>query len=50
MFLKYKYDAQGKLEKVKAKLVADGRVQDREQYSDKYYPTVSLDAIMATLK
>ena len=25
MFLKYKYDAQGKLEKLKARLVADGR-------------------------
>ena len=50
MFLKYKYDAQGKLEKLKARLVPDGRVQDREQYPDKYSPTVSLEAIMATLK
>jgi len=50
MFLKYKYDAQGKLEKLKARLVADGRVQDRDLYPNRYSPTVSLEAIMATLK
>ncbi len=50
MFLKYKYDAQGRLEKLKARLVADGRTQDREQYPNNYSPTVSLEAIMSTLK
>jgi len=50
MFLKYKYDAQGKLEKLKARLVADGRAQDRDLHPNKYSPTVSLEAIMATLK
>ncbi len=50
MFLKYKHVAQGKFEKLKARLVADGKVQDREQYPDKYSPTVPLEAIMFTLK
>ena len=50
MFLKYKYDAQGKLEKLKARLVADGKLQDREQYPNNYSPTVSLEAIITTLK
>jgi len=50
MFLKYKYDAQGRLEKLKARLVADGRSQDRELYRDNYSPTVSLESIMSTLK
>ena len=31
MFLKYKYDAQGKLERLKGRLVADGRAEDRDQ-------------------
>jgi len=50
MFLKYKYDAQGKLEKLKARLVADDRAQDPDLYPNKYSPTASLEAIMATLK
>jgi len=50
MFLKYKYYAQGKLEKLKARLVADGKAQDRDLHPNKYSPTVSLEAIMATLK
>jgi len=50
MFLKYKYDAQGKLEKLKARLVADGRVQDRDLFPNRYSPTVSLEVIMAALK
>lgn len=50
MFLKYNFDAQGKLEKLKARLVADGRVQDRDQYPVKYCLTISLEATTTTLK
>ena len=48
--MKYKYDDQGKLEKLKARLVADGRAQDRDLHPNKHSPTVSLEAIMVNLK
>lgn len=52
MFLKLKIDADGKPEKMKARLVADGSAQDRSQYEiyDVSSPTASLESIINTLK
>ena len=52
MFLKLKIDADGKPEKMKARLVADGSVQDRSQYEiyDASSPTASLESIINVLK
>ena len=52
MFLKLKIDADGKPEKMKARLVADGSVHDRSQYEiyDVSSPTASLESIINVLK
>ena len=39
----------GVLDKVKARLVGDGSMQDRALYPDRYSPTVSLPAVMTVL-
>jgi hypothetical protein len=49
MFLKTKFDGLGRFEKLKARLVANGKQQDRELYPDTYSPTVSLQAVMLCL-
>lgn len=49
MFLKTKFDATGAFEKVKARLVADGRMQDRSLYPDSSSPTVSMSSIATCL-
>jgi cobalamin biosynthesis protein CobT len=41
MFLKTKFDGLGRFEKIKARLVANGKQQDRELYPDTYSPTVA---------
>jgi hypothetical protein len=49
MFLKEKYDGLGRFEKLKGRLVADGRMQDRSLYSDKVSPTAKLESIFIEL-
>jgi Reverse transcriptase (RNA-dependent DNA polymerase). len=49
MFLKEKYDGLGKFEKLKGRLVADGRMQDKSIYGDKISPTAKIDSIMMEL-
>ena len=49
MFLKTKFDAMGRFEKIKARLVANGKQQDRELYPDTYSPTVKLQSMMMCL-
>jgi Reverse transcriptase (RNA-dependent DNA polymerase). len=49
MFLKEKYDGMGKFEKLKGRLVADGRMQDRSLYADKRSPTAKLESIIMEL-
>jgi hypothetical protein len=49
MFLKEKYDGLGRFEKLKGRLVADGRMQDRTLYSDKVSPTAKTESIFAEL-
>jgi hypothetical protein len=49
MFLKEKFDARGNFEKLKARLVADGRQQDRSLYPNTASPTVSVESIMMCL-
>jgi hypothetical protein len=49
MFLVDKYDAEGKFEKVKARLVADGRDQDPTLYPNKSSPTVAIHSVFAVL-
>jgi hypothetical protein len=49
MFLKTKFDARGIFEKIKARLVADGRMQDRALYPDNSSPTVAMQSLMMTL-
>ena len=46
MFLKEKYLANGQLEKLKARLVAGGHMQDKTQFDSVASPTASLAAIM----
>jgi hypothetical protein len=45
LFLKEKHDANGKFEKLKARLVAGGDMQDRSVYTDVSSPTVALQAV-----
>ena len=45
MFLKEKYNDDGSLEKIKARLVANGKMQDMYIYDDNYSPTVSLTTV-----
>jgi hypothetical protein len=49
MFLVDKYNAEGKFEKVKARLVADGRDQDPALYPNKSSPTVAIHSVFAVL-
>jgi hypothetical protein len=46
LFLKEKYYADGLFEKLKARLVAGGHLQDRELYSNGKSPTVATQAVM----
>ena len=48
MFLKEKYKF-GKLERIKARLVSNGKQQDKHLYPDKSSPTATLTAIFAML-
>jgi hypothetical protein len=49
MFLVNKYNADGEFEKVKARLVADGRDQDPAMYLDKSSPTVAIHSVFTVL-
>jgi hypothetical protein len=49
MFVVYKYDANGEFEKVKARLVADGRDQDPTLYPNKSSPTVAIHSVFTVL-
>jgi len=52
MFLKEKYDAARNFEKIKARLVADGSTQDRNDFKEEDIasPTASLESIFNMLK
>ena len=52
MFLREKFNAIGVFEKIKARLVADGSIQDREDFADEDIssPTASLESIFNMLK
>jgi hypothetical protein len=47
LFLKEKYDASGKFEKIKARLVAGGHMQDRSIYPDLSAPTAAISSVFA---
>jgi len=49
MFLVRKYLANGTFEKVKARLVADGRDQDSDLYPNKSSPTVAIHSVFTVL-
>jgi hypothetical protein len=49
MFLKEKFDAFGKFEKMKGRLVGDGRMQDKTLYQDLKSPTGKLESIIMCL-
>jgi Reverse transcriptase (RNA-dependent DNA polymerase). len=49
MFLKEKYDGRGIFEKLKGRLVADGRSQDRKLYQDKESKTSAIESILLSL-
>ena len=49
MFLKTKFDARGHFEKIKARLVADGRGQDRALFPDNRSPTVAMHSLLMCL-
>jgi hypothetical protein len=49
MFLKTKFDGLGRFEKIKARLVANGKQQDRALYPDTYSPTVGLQSVLMCL-
>jgi hypothetical protein len=50
MFLRDKFDAKGAFEKMKGRMVADGRTQDRTIYNNNASPTVSLKSVFSCLK
>ena len=50
MFLRHKFDALGIFEKMKGRMVADGRTQDRTIYNNNGSPTVQTKSVMACLK
>ena len=52
MFLREKFNAIGVFEKIKARLVADGSTQDREDFDDEEIssPTACLESIFNMLK
>ena len=45
MFLKEKYTADGMFEKLKSRLVAGGRLQDRDVYNNGASPTASTSSV-----
>jgi hypothetical protein len=47
MFLKEKYDSTGKFEKLKARLVANGNMQDKALYPDMSSPTAATASVFA---
>jgi len=49
MFIVEKYLANGSFDKMKARLVADGRDQDAEMYPDKSSPTVAVHSVFTAL-
>jgi hypothetical protein len=49
MFVVEKYMADGVFDKMKARLVADGRDQDAEMYPDKSSPTVAVHSVFTAL-
>lgn len=49
MFLKEKFDAFGEFEKLKGRLVGDGRMQDRSLYQDLKSPTAKIESIFTCL-
>ncbi len=49
MFLKTKFNAEGKFDKIKARMVANGKQQDRKLYPDTYSPTVMLQSVFMCL-
>jgi len=49
MFVVEKYLANGKFDKMKARLVADGRNQDAVMYPDKSSPTVAIHSVFTAL-
>jgi hypothetical protein len=49
MFVVQKYLANGEFDKVKARLVADGRDQDASLYPDKSSPMVALHSVFMVL-
>jgi hypothetical protein len=49
MFLKAKFDGLGRFEKIKARLVANGKQQDRALYPDTFSPTVGLQSVLMCL-
>ena len=49
LFLKAKFDASGAFDKLKARLVAWGNQQNREDYPDRSAPTVALQNVMTTI-
>ena len=49
LFLNPKHDAMGVFEKVKARLVGNGKQQDRNLWVDRSSPTAMLESIMAVL-
>jgi hypothetical protein len=49
MFVVAKYLANGEFERMKARLVADGRDQDPEMYPNKASPTVAIHSVFAVL-
>ncbi len=49
LFLVNKYLANGDFDKVKARLVADGRDQDHEMYPDKLSLTVAIHSVFTVL-
>jgi hypothetical protein len=49
MFMKTKFDGLGRFEKIKARLVANGKQQDRTLYPDTFSPTVALQSVLMCL-
>jgi len=49
LFLNPKHDAMGVFQKIKARLVANGKQQDKELYPDRSSPTAMLESIMVVL-
>ena len=50
MFIKVKHHPDGTFDKVKARLVANGNMQEDCKFTDNYSPTVSVQSIMMVLK